>query len=261
MPIENHGARVYTHVLFEDFQQEVISSTRGLSVRAFSESNGVEISTVKDGLVGKLFDVQFNIATLQVCCTCLKFERCGMICRHIIRILSSNGLNSIPDCYVLRRWCKDAVGRTMDHVDVIDARKVQLTRLWSEVYETVGLLKARDKGDIESLCTLIRDFRETLDPTTEELTKEHEIQQLLGFNTVEEIKIFPPKQAKNKGSGKRMLSAKAVAVAKVAKPKRLCGNCKQMAHHDKRNCPNPFAQGPPPIRESSSDAGDNDDEV
>ncbi|KAK9666068.1 hypothetical protein RND81_14G157900 [Saponaria officinalis] len=213
MPIENHGARVYTHVLFDDFQQEVISSTRGLSVRAISERNGVEITTLKDGLVGKLFDVQFDIATLQVCCTCLKFERCGMICRHIISILSSNGLNSILDGYVVRRWCKDAVGRTVDHVDVIDGRQVQLTRLWSEVYETVGLLKASDKDDIESLCTLIRDFRETLDPTTEELTKEHEIQQLLGFNT-----------AKNKGSGKRMLSTKAVAVAKAAKPKRLCGN-------------------------------------
>ncbi|KAK9749199.1 hypothetical protein RND81_02G108900 [Saponaria officinalis] len=94
-----------------------------------------------------------------------------------------------------------------------------------------------------------------------ELTKEQEIEQLLGCSAVDEIKIFPPKEAKNKGSGKKMLSSKTLAVAKAAKPKRLCGNCKQMAHHDKRNCPNPFAQRPPPMPKSSSDADDNDEEV
>ncbi|KAK9682211.1 hypothetical protein RND81_10G058300 [Saponaria officinalis] len=261
MPIENHGARVYTHVMFEDFHQEVISSTRGLSVRAFSESNGVEVTTLKDGLVGKLFDVQFNVATLQVCCSYLKFERSGMICRHIISILSGNGINSIPDGYVVRRWCKDAVGKTVEDVDIVDGRQVQMTRLWSEFYETVDLLKARDEVDVERLCTLLCDFRGTLDVMNVKLSKEHEIEQLLGFNMAEEIRILPPKQAKNKGSGKRMLSTKAVVVAKAAKPERLCGNCKQMSHHDKRNCPNSFAKAPPPIPEYSSGADDDDEEV
>ncbi|KAK9714120.1 hypothetical protein RND81_06G072800 [Saponaria officinalis] len=84
---------------------------------------------------------------------------------------------------------------------------------------------------------------------------------LLGCKAIDEIKILPPKQAKNKGSGKRMLSTKAVAAAKAAKPKRMCGNCKQLAHHDKRNCPNPYAERPPPTPESSSDADDIDEEV
>ncbi|XP_074263231.1 protein FAR1-RELATED SEQUENCE 5-like [Silene latifolia] len=49
-----------------------------------------------------------------------------------------------------------------------------------------------------------------------------------------EVRILPPRQAKNKGSGKRMISKKQQCIAKAEKPKRLCRNCKQMAHHDKR---------------------------
>ncbi|KAK9669676.1 hypothetical protein RND81_13G147900 [Saponaria officinalis] len=45
-----------------------------------------------------------------------------------------------------------------------------------------------------------------------------------------------------KGSGRRMLSNKTLAVAKAVKPKRMCSNCKQMVHHDKRNCPNHYAE-------------------
>ncbi|KAK9725074.1 hypothetical protein RND81_05G120700 [Saponaria officinalis] len=48
-----------------------------------------------------------DCGTKEVSCTCMKFERCGLICRHIISILSSNGVNSILDGYVIRRWCKE----------------------------------------------------------------------------------------------------------------------------------------------------------
>ncbi|KAK9714065.1 hypothetical protein RND81_06G069300 [Saponaria officinalis] len=140
LPVELHGSRVYTHELFEDFQQEVISFTSGLNARGFSEENGVEITNLKDALRGKVFDIQFNTRTYQVTCTCMKFERCGMLCRHIISILSSNGVKTIPDAYVARRWCKDAVGKKNENVELVDSRQIELTKLWSEVYETVGLL-------------------------------------------------------------------------------------------------------------------------
>ncbi|KAK9677033.1 hypothetical protein RND81_11G117600 [Saponaria officinalis] len=164
--------------------------------------------------------------TYQVTCTCMKFERSGMLCRHIISIFSSNGVNSIPDYYLARRWCKDEVGTTYENEDVIDGRQIEMTNLWSE-----------------------------------DLTKEQEIEQLLGYKPVDEIKILPLKHAKNKGSGKRMLSNKTLALSKAVKPKRMCNNCKQMAHHDKRSCPNPYAELLPPTPDSSSDEDDNDEEV
>ncbi|KAK9676578.1 hypothetical protein RND81_11G086500 [Saponaria officinalis] len=160
-----------------------------------------------------------------------------------------------------RWWCKDAVGTTYENNDIIDGRQIELTNLWSEVYETVGLLRDRGKDDIKSLRSLIQDFRQKLEPVCEDLGKEQEIEQLLGCKAVEEIKILPPKHAKNKGSGKIILSNKTLALANAVKPKRMCSNCKQMAYHDKRNCPNPYAEFPPSAPDSSSDEDDNDEEV
>ncbi|KAK9756939.1 hypothetical protein RND81_01G131300 [Saponaria officinalis] len=133
------------------------------------------MTILKDALCRKVFEIQFKPGTYQVTCTCMKFERCGLLCRHIISILSSNGVSTIPDAYLARRWCKDAVCRTNEKEDLIDGRQIELTKLWSEVYETVGLLKSRSKDDIESFCGLIRDFRQKLEPTIEDLTKEQEI--------------------------------------------------------------------------------------
>ncbi|XP_074305095.1 protein FAR1-RELATED SEQUENCE 5-like [Silene latifolia] len=66
-------------------------------------------------------------------------------------------------------------------------------------------------------------------------------------------------EPENKGSGKRMISKKQQCIVKAEKPKRLCRNCKQMAHHDKRNCPNAFV--PDADNKGSSDEDDADDGV
>ncbi|XP_074318376.1 protein FAR1-RELATED SEQUENCE 5-like [Silene latifolia] len=231
-PIERHAARVYTHAVFDEFQEEIEMSTNGLDARG----------------------------TYEATCSCRKFERAGIICRHIIWIYSSNGVQSIPESYVLRRWRKDAVYDASDGKEIIDRKQIEMTKLWSEIHETVGVLRGKDKDDIETLSNLIRDFREKLSPSAEELTKQQEIEQLLGCKASKEITILPPKHAKNKGSGKRMLSKKAKAEALLSKPKRMCNNCKQMAHHDKRNCPNPFSEHPQQSIESSSDEDEDEEE-
>ncbi|KAK9706932.1 hypothetical protein RND81_07G161700 [Saponaria officinalis] len=176
LPIEIHGARVYTHELFANFQQELVSSTSGLSVRGFSEKDEVETTTLKDRFSGKVFEVKFNPGTYEVSCTCLKFERAGLLCRHIFSIFSSNGLNSIPDCYLSRRWSKDALGVTHVDVELVDGRQIELTNLWFEVYEAVGFLKDRCKDDIRNLSSIMREFRLNLQPEAEDLTKVQEIE-------------------------------------------------------------------------------------
>ncbi|KAH9619381.1 hypothetical protein KSS87_011793, partial [Heliosperma pusillum] len=120
-----------------------------------------------------------------------------------------------------------------------------MTKLWSEVHERMGVLIGREKEHVEDLCKLIKEFREKLLPSVPPMTKHQELEELLGCATNNEITRLPPKISKNKGSGKRMLSNKAKAVACASKPKRMCNNYKQMAHHDKRNCPNPFVERPP----------------
>ncbi|XP_074283012.1 protein FAR-RED IMPAIRED RESPONSE 1-like [Silene latifolia] len=170
LAIESDGARVYTHDVFEEFQKEVKYSTDTCSCKGFVVLGNLEVSTVMDAERSRNFEVQFNPGTLEARCTCRLFERRGLLCRHIIWIYSSNSVKIIPEYAVARRWTKDAVrgtecvydGEEIVDMDIIDAKQLEMTKLWSEVYETVGLLGGRDKGDVESLSKLIRDFREKL---------------------------------------------------------------------------------------------------
>ncbi|XP_074314058.1 protein FAR1-RELATED SEQUENCE 5-like [Silene latifolia] len=138
-----------------------------------------------------------------------------------------------------------------------DLRKLEMCKLWSMFYVTISVLKNVPTNDIIDLVYTLKQFRVKLNPQSESMTKEQELEMLLGCSSSTEVRILPPRQAKNKGSGKRMISKKQQCIAKAESPKRLCRNCKQMAHHDKRNCPNAFV--PDADNKGSSDEDDADD--
>ncbi|KAK9689531.1 hypothetical protein RND81_09G065100 [Saponaria officinalis] len=178
-------------------------------------------------------------------CTCRLFERKGIFCRHIIWVFSGKGLKKIPQLYIARRWTKYAVGDEL--IDLI----TEPTEIGDGVDEKYIEI---EKGDVEKLSTVIREFREKLAPSTEEVTSKHqELEMILGCTTTKDISILPPKHSKNKGSGKRMVSSKTKSIEINKKPKRMCNNCKQFAHHDKRNFPYPFVLNPSPSGELSGD--------
>ncbi|XP_074304943.1 uncharacterized protein LOC141639795 [Silene latifolia] len=127
---------------------------------------------------------------------------------------SCKGVRKIPEQYLLSRWTKNA-------------KKMPL-------YDVHGQLI----GDFDSSDA----FRQKFKPDPETMTKQQELEMLLGVKCSDEVQILPPVKSKNKGSGKRLTSKKQMSIEKTQKPKRFCNNCKQMAHHDKRNCPNPVAE-------------------
>lgn len=187
------------------------------------------------------------------------FERIGMLCRHIIWVYSGRGIKKIPEQYIKKRWTKDAT-RASGDIDIIDGKQTEMTKLWSEFHKTVGSLRGKDNNEVKKLQSLIREFRIGLVPECEPMNKHQELEQILGCQATNEIEILPPKLSKNKGGGKRMLSSKTKAIAKAKKQKRLCANCKRMAHHDKRNCPNPFSKKAPTGEQTSEDDDSGKDE-
>ncbi|XP_074306281.1 protein FAR-RED IMPAIRED RESPONSE 1-like [Silene latifolia] len=67
--IEVHGAQVYSHKVFEEFQEEA----------------------------------KCSIDTLKATCSCRMLERKVILCRHVIWIYSSNGVKIIPEQCVVKR--------------------------------------------------------------------------------------------------------------------------------------------------------------
>ncbi|XP_074291766.1 protein FAR1-RELATED SEQUENCE 5-like [Silene latifolia] len=161
LPIEKHGAIIYTHAVFKVFQEEVMAA----------DSCGVD-----------------------------DFEK-------------------------------------EEHVRIIHAYfvGVQGQRNWANTKQIVGVLKTLPVEHTEELASLLVEFRQKL--CIEPLTKDQEMEMLLGCSSSSQVTIHPPEQARNKGSGKRLKSAKQQAIEKAAKPKRLCAYCKERVTHDRRTCP------------------------
>ncbi|XP_074314776.1 protein FAR1-RELATED SEQUENCE 12-like [Silene latifolia] len=228
----------------EDFQLEATASICSLTVGGFTPpANGTEVIDIVNARTLKTYQVIYNSTTNDEEYSCKLFNRKSIICRHIIWVYSEKQVDRLPDKYILMRWTKKAHkiplyglhDELMDEFDATDLRKLEMCKLWSEFYATISVLKNVPKNQITDLADTLKQFRFKLNPQAESMTKEQKLEMLLGCSSSTEVKILPPRQEKNNGSGKRMISKKQrQCIAKAEKPKRLCRNCKQMAHHDKR---------------------------
>ncbi|WOL02612.1 protein FAR1-RELATED SEQUENCE 5-like [Canna indica] len=100
-------ADIYTRTVFDIFQEE------------FIESLGYFVDKIEDGVVSKfsvtnnddiltLFTVTYNFSNKRTSCSCCKFETAGILCRHILRVFLTVDVRALPECYILKRWTKDA---------------------------------------------------------------------------------------------------------------------------------------------------------
>ncbi|XP_074301361.1 uncharacterized protein LOC141632745 [Silene latifolia] len=243
LALEIHVVKVYTYSAFPKFKQEAIFSIDTYRTRGFTERGELEVTTVKDSSRKKNFDVAYSPA-----------------------------LSDDTEDYVVNRWMKEYLrlrifntnGEGTENMQVIDEKQIAMSIMWSEVHEAVGLLRDKGVADVDSFSAVIRSFKHSLSPLGEVLNKNQQMEKFLNCTASEVVTILPPKNSKNKGTGKRLLSAKTKAMVLARKPKRKCKNYKSMTNHDKRICPNPFLAHTP-LSEGSSkpeeDEGEKEEEL
>ncbi|CAA0824361.1 Protein FAR1-RELATED SEQUENCE 1 [Striga hermonthica] len=208
---------------------------------------------------GKSFSVVHDMVLTTFTCSCKHFELYGWLCRHVFVVLKDLGLNLIPSAYVMSRWTKQAISNPMFHVlDNIDAQCAQaddikrlLSKLWSDIHICIGLAEPRVDHLID-FSKIVEAYKIKLlsaaqtqeDATINEgvldamhIGKEHQFESFVGMAAPREINIHPPTQSKNKGSGKRLKSAKEKGIEGSQKKRRTCKSCGEMAGHNARTCP------------------------
>ncbi|XP_074290459.1 protein FAR1-RELATED SEQUENCE 7-like [Silene latifolia] len=84
LAIEVHGAQVYSHRVFEEFQEEVKYSIGTCKSRGFTECDSLEVTTVRDANRDRNYEVTYWPDTLKATCSCRMLERKGILCRHVI---------------------------------------------------------------------------------------------------------------------------------------------------------------------------------
>uniref|UniRef100_A0A2P2M6F3 Protein FAR1-RELATED SEQUENCE n=2 Tax=Rhizophora mucronata TaxID=61149 RepID=A0A2P2M6F3_RHIMU len=99
-PIESHAAAVLTPYAFSKLQEELVLAPQYASLMFDETYFIVRHHTDMDGACKVLWIPQDEYIN----CSCHLFEFSGILCRHAIRVLSSNNYFHIPDRYLPVRW-------------------------------------------------------------------------------------------------------------------------------------------------------------
>lgn len=126
-PIEKQAAGIYSRAVFEQFQQEFMQSF-GYYAEKLTEECGTQfvrkyrLMHSYDESNEEIHDVALSLSEgTEVFCTCRKFESCGIVCRHSLKVFVVEGIRNLPREYILKRWTKHAKSDFM-----LDASFVEL---------------------------------------------------------------------------------------------------------------------------------------
>ncbi|PRQ39356.1 putative transcription factor FAR family [Rosa chinensis] len=100
-PIESHAASVLTPHAFGKLQEELVLAPQYASLPVDESFFQVRHHTQADGGC----KVIWVPSQEHISCSCCEFEFTGILCRHILRVLSNNNCFRIPDQYLPIRWC------------------------------------------------------------------------------------------------------------------------------------------------------------
>ncbi|KAK9740303.1 hypothetical protein RND81_03G025400 [Saponaria officinalis] len=263
LSLKSHALTVYTNVVFYEIQEEIKSSMCGCGIVGYTRTAPLEVTTIEDSdnrilVRKKKFSVQYNALTSDVRCICKLFERRGLICRHNCWVFSNKLMKTIPEKYILQRWSKNALRgpiydlnrNVIENYNLADESQLEMSNVWSDFYYVISMVAKKEADVLKNLQRILKEFKDKVEPTNDKMSKQQEMEMLIGGSAPNEVRILPPRQSKNKGSGKRMLTSKNKAIEKAKKPKRRCGNYKQMVYHDNRNCQEPFSKHPPEEEEN-----------
>lgn len=99
-PIELHAATVLTPYAFSKLQEELVVAPKYASLMVDETCFIVRHHTETNGGCKVLWAPPDEF----ISCSCHFFELTGILCRHILRVLSTNNCFHIPDLYLLMRW-------------------------------------------------------------------------------------------------------------------------------------------------------------
>lgn len=99
-PIEAHAASILTPFAFNKLQDELLLAPQHASVPVEEGCFQVKHHTQIDGG----YKVIWVPSEEHISCSCHQYEFSGILCRHILRVLSINNCFHIPEQYLPPRW-------------------------------------------------------------------------------------------------------------------------------------------------------------
>ncbi|KAJ9550849.1 hypothetical protein OSB04_014894 [Centaurea solstitialis] len=250
--IERHASDIYTRAVFNVVQMEIYKATWNCSIENV-ESEG-DVNSYKIAHKDKASNLKCHHKVVEdkkqsiIFCSCNSFIRCGLLCRHIFKVLLNTNVEKIPEKYILRRWRRDLIPRDLQHTrlrygDLDEEQEKMFNEVLSTVENCLGRLRCH-KEDLARFTESIRILKKEVDVSfpneNASSSKVNTIVDLIGVSQPDNVEVYPPTGIRNKGcgKGKRLVGAGEIASNKASRHKRLCRSCGKLVNHDSRNCPN-----------------------
>ncbi|KAL3717661.1 hypothetical protein ACJRO7_009148 [Eucalyptus globulus] len=176
-PIESHAASILTPYAFTKLQEELVSAPQFASLMVDENYFIVRHHTQLNGGYKVIWIPQDEF----ISCSCCQFEFSGILCRHILRVLSNNNCFHIPDQYLPLRWCgaKSSVRTSGEYAGKVQLLRSMVASLISEPFESEEFLDVAC-DQIGAALSRIKEFSGNPHETDE-----------IGYNSPPESLILP----------------------------------------------------------------------
>lgn len=154
-PLLNHAGSVYTNAVYEKFELELVTGTMANSrIHKGPYGSTALMYEVISHESDQVRTLVFDTATLEIKCSCKKFESTGILCSHALLILVSENVHKIPERYILTRWTTNAKNK-IEHCDLRNVNNLDLVDSSQFLRFTHDLIM-RSKSHVETREILIR---------------------------------------------------------------------------------------------------------
>ncbi|XP_042939380.1 protein FAR1-RELATED SEQUENCE 5-like [Carya illinoinensis] len=119
--IEEEAASIYPRKSFKIFQDELFNSQQYKASKVQKEGESKIYAVAPNGKEKPIYYVTLESGEAKAICTCHMFEFLGIVCRHILCVLTKKSkLDVLPYHYVVERWTINAKSRVILEIPVFE---------------------------------------------------------------------------------------------------------------------------------------------
>ncbi|XP_062231004.1 protein FAR1-RELATED SEQUENCE 3-like [Phragmites australis] len=260
--IEDQAHDLYNRSIFVKFQHK-LKETTALQVDPIEENKMYEVYTDKNQPLQpyrlRKYMVLVNIPEEEYSCVCGMFQKDGILCSHILKVMLDMKINKIPDKYIIERWRKNEKKMIKD-IPVIEPAENSTLRfnILSRMFVTMASNGSKTKRKYEYLLESMKTVQEGMHALDEEEDVEasnglshaqsNSTRTMIngvidGAECSSEIQLENPDKIKPKGRPHKQRIPTIVEGIKmnnkkgVIKRKNGCSHCRSK-EHNRQNCPN-----------------------
>ncbi|XP_019196123.1 PREDICTED: protein FAR1-RELATED SEQUENCE 3-like [Ipomoea nil] len=205
-------------------------------VRSCADGGAVTTYVVEDEHAAR-YTLTFENATHTTHCQCQLYTRIGLLCRHVFAVLMYERIENILPQHVTPRWTRTAVQQApTDGGQPVSERLASSSRgdsaesnVVNTFYKCLGLAQG-DHQKLHHLGEVLASLETQLCENSNEQAavargKRAIMESYCGAPAPESVSVHPPPVVSNKGSGKRLRSAREIAMKELSKKKCTCKTC------------------------------------